>query len=123
MSTIARKSLLGRVTPIQYETVSGCFHALFSIGLLLFTKSNMKNIDAESWTLIIAQSLMSMAAIFSFMYALKGSTNLGASSAIVSAAPIVTMILSMIFYGERPELRSVVGILLILVGTFIVTTR
>jgi drug/metabolite transporter (DMT)-like permease len=123
ISTIVRKAIMGRVTPIQYETVSGCMHAAFALTAFLLSKSSMQNIDLESWALMMLQSLLSIIAIFSFMYALKDASNLGAASAIVSAAPMVTLVLTALFYKEWPDIKMLFGILLILLGTAIVTLK
>lgn len=123
ISTVARKAIMGRVSPIQYEAVSGSLHALFSLTAFFFTKSKLQNIDAESWTMMIFQSLLSITAVFSFMYAIKGSNNLGASSAIVSASPMITLLFSVMFFGERPDAKMIFGMFLILSGTAIVALR
>lgn len=123
ISTVARKAIMGRVTPIQYEAVSGSFHALFSLAAFFFTKSKLQNINVESWVMMIFQSSLSITAVFSFMYAIRGSNSLGASSAIVSASPAITLLLSVIFFEEKVDLKLIVGMILILFGIAVVSLR
>jgi drug/metabolite transporter (DMT)-like permease len=122
-SLIMRKSLVNKMPPPQFEVMAGILHAVFSMCAYFAMGTKYQKVDGGVYVSALVQSLLSFFTVFSFTYAIRTGNSLGASSAVLSASPLITLVLSLLFFGEKLEARTLLGMLCIVVGTSIIATR
>lgn len=115
-----------RMPPILMQVIIGLTYMLFiPIGLRL---SGINNPLTYKWS-YYSIGLTGLAAILSIcaeilLYnTLKGSKNFGASVMIVSMYPAVTLILSFIFLDEQLNKYKIFGIIMMLLGSCLITIK
>ena len=121
VTTLLRKVALNHINPVQFEVVSGAVH-LALVPLYLYLLSDVLKPSAWDAKGIIVTAIaiaINCVASLAFMYALQLRNDVGVVGAMVSASPVITLMLSALFLGEAPSLRSVVGIGMVLVGVLL----
>ena len=117
-----RKMTSSKIPPVQYEAVTGLLHAVLGAALYLSLGDRWRNIEVGSYGAVASQALFSFLAAISFSYGIRGGA-LGPAAAVMAASPVVTMALSTMLFGERPEIRTLLGTALVVAGTVIVSLR
>lgn len=118
-STFFRKLAVDGMSPYHLQILSGLIYA--SLIPLWFRVGG--SFEFPSLRFIFAGTLaiitnVTGAVIFGFL--LKESTNMTVLSAVASASPVVTAVLSATFLGERFTLLKLVGVLLVLCGVLLI---
>jgi uncharacterized membrane protein len=126
--TLLRKVALNYVSPVQFEAVSGVVHGISVPLFLCMIWTNVVPDDPAGWNKTgiawsAASICLSIVASVAFMYALQQRNDAGIVGGLVSASPVVTLMLSALFLGEQPTLRSVVGVGMVLVGVCIASGK
>lgn len=122
-AVVLRKTIVGKMDPPQFEIIAGAAHFFYSVVAFRMLNARINDVTAVTGWLIFLQTFLSAVAVFTFTYGIRSSSNLGAASALVSASPALTMLLSVVFLGERPDLRTIAGVMLTILGTALVATR
>lgn len=120
--TLMRKVALNRLRPLQFEAISGIIHAALIPLYLALLQQNLvqhNDWDARGMLWSIAAVCLNIVGSIAFMYALQIRNDVGLVSALGSASPIITLMLSALFLGEQPSLKSVIGIGLVLIGVML----
>lgn len=73
------------------------------------------------WILVLC-SLASFFGLVSLIYAFKISDNIGYTSAVVGTVTMITFFLSWIVFGKKPQLKGLIGAVLILFGVYLIST-
>ena len=121
-SVVMRKMTSAKIPPVQYEAVTGLLHATLGAALYLSLGDRWRSIEVGSYGAVGAQALFSFLAAISFSYGIRAGA-LGPAAAVMAASPVVTMALSAMLFGERPEMRTLLGTALVVAGTVIVSLR
>jgi len=120
--TLMRKVALGRINPIQFEIVSGIVHVMLIPVYLRILSENLvqqNNWDRVGIAWTTAAILLNVLGGLAFMYALQLKNDVGVVASLSSASPIITLMLSALFLGEQPTMKSVIGIGFVLFGVLL----
>jgi drug/metabolite transporter (DMT)-like permease len=109
--------------PLQFEVVSNLMHLALSLAAVAAVGIKYQPMSAPTLGIAFAQVVMGFITVLAFTFAISSGNNLGASTSIMSASPVVTLALSMLIYGEKLDLKTAIGILMVIVGTAIVSSR
>jgi uncharacterized membrane protein len=69
------------------------------------------------WALLA--TIVASCGSIAFGFALRSGNDAGMVTALSSASPVITIMLSFLILGERPSVQSAVGCALVLLGIFI----
>jgi drug/metabolite transporter (DMT)-like permease len=123
VSVLLRKTIVDKIHPIQFEVTSNVLHLLMSLVAYWALGVRYHALSTGVASITLLQTMASFVTVVAFTYAIRSGNGLGSSVAIMSASPMVTLVLSMIFLGEKFEPKTLLGILFILTGTLIVSSR
>lgn len=120
--TLMRKFALRSLTPLQFEIISGITHVCM-VPFFIIAASKMcepiSTWDTKDVIISIAAIIINVVTSIAFMYVLRGGNDVGMMSSLVSASPVITLMLSTLFLGEQPTFRSATGVALVLIGVTI----
>lgn len=123
VSTLIRKLAVDKIHPLQYEIVTASVHILIApICWYLVRRSDVGtawSTTGVSWA-ILAMLIHVPAAVL-FGIALRNGNDTGIVSSLVSASPIITLMLSFMILGEQPTLMGMIGMALVLIGIVFMT--
>lgn len=117
-STLMRKLAVDKLHPLQYQFISACFYTVL---IPVFWYSNQKYGDTTQWNVTgvwwaLAATFIHVVAAFFFNNVLKSGNDTGLVSALSSASPIVTLMLSFMIFNELPTPMGMIGMLFVLIG-------
>lgn len=122
IATFFRKLAVDQIHPFQFEIISGSLHAaLVPIFLWLTTHRGISapiTLPSVGWVFLCTACQVAAAVVFGFM--IRGSSNTGVLTALVSLSPIVTLALSVGFLNESFSLWKVVAFILALASAIVV---
>ena len=99
---------------------------LISLIYILFFQeegiSKVQNLSYRSWLLIIAFSALYFLAYISHLQGIQRAPNPGYSNALVMFHVIILTVLSYVFLNKPLNWKTSVGIFLMFVGAFVITT-
>jgi uncharacterized membrane protein len=126
LSAFLRKIGVDRVPPLHYQIVSATVYVASLPFLFLLANSyeSDQQINYRSglfW--IVIATVAGMIGNVLFCYALRSSSEPGVATVLASASPIVTLMLTFVFMGERPSLQTAMGCALVLLGIILVSSR
>ena len=123
VSVILRKAIIGRMHPLQFEVVSNVMHLTLSLIAYSLIGIKYQHMTPATIGIAFSQVVMGFITVLAFTFAISSGNNLGASTAVMSASPVVTFALSMLCYGEKLDMRTALGILMVIAGTTLVSSR
>lgn len=127
LTTVLRKLALTRLHPFQYESLAGLVHVILIPLYLSFIWRVGTGIIGPwdkvglFWTLIA--TLVNTVGTIVFMFALRQQNDAGFVSSLAGASPIITLMLSALFLGERPDIKQAIGVAFVLAGVVIASGR
>lgn len=74
----------------------------------------------SGWVLILS-TLASFLGLVALIYAFKISDNIGYTSAVVGTVTMITFFLSWLVFGKVPQIKGLIGSLLILFGVYLIS--
>jgi drug/metabolite transporter (DMT)-like permease len=102
--------LIGRRYTLKFLTNGDNYKELLS-----YPKGNL------GWVLVLC-SLASFFGLVCLIYAFKISDNIGYTSAVVGTVTMITFFLSWIVFGKKPQLKGLIGAVVILFGVYLIST-
>ncbi|HMR39664.1 MAG TPA: EamA family transporter [Ignavibacteria bacterium] len=119
-SAIMQKKVLGKISALNFTVIVSVIIALLST--ILVGKVDLSSAGSFTIPVLIGKSIINAAAFLCIMTALK---NLEISRAlpILAASPMTVALLAFIFLGESLSLTEVMGMLLIVSGTYILELK
>ena len=117
-ASLTRKLAIDRMPPLQYQYQSSLVYALtvpvFYLLASRYESSYERNAVGTFWMFVA--TVIGIVANVLFGYALRASEDVGVTTALSSASPVITMMLAFLFLGEKPSLQAGVGCALVLIG-------
>ena len=125
-STLCRRMAMTKFHPLQFEAITGITHAIIGACCLMYAihcgTPRQWSLQGFGWT--VGQSALSCISGVTFMFMIRPGSNIGIASAATSTCVTVsTLLMTSLFLGETLCLRSVTGVILMLVGLFIAIAR
>jgi transporter family protein len=120
IAAVLRKLSVNKIHPFQVESISAVTH--FLLGVVCFwlsTKYTTEVWNTKGVAYSIVQCFFNIIGAIAFMFALRGGNDVGAITSLISISPIITLMLSSLFLGEQPELKSMIGIFIVVIGVTI----
>jgi uncharacterized membrane protein len=123
VSTVMRKLAVDQLHPLQYQAISGMLYAvLVPMIWLLNTKYGETTTWSTSgilWTL--AATMVHVIAAFFFNNVLRSGNDAGVVSALSSASPVITLMLSFMILHEQPSITGMIGMAFVMLGICIMS--
>jgi uncharacterized membrane protein len=123
LAAVLRKLAIDRIPPLRYQVLSSIIYALtvplFAMMATRYEKSSEPVDQIGLWWLIVA-TLVGMVGNLLFGYALRASGDVGVTTAISSAAPVVSIMISFFFLNERPSILTGFGCILVVAGVTLI---
>ena len=118
---IFQKLAVSRLHPLQIQVISGCIAIILIPVYLLYLYYKIPNIPISTPGIIFSAlaSCCSIIGALSFLFAIQNKNDIGTMSVLVSASPVITIILAVIFLGEKLTASKLVGVALIMFGVVI----
>lgn len=126
LSAVLRKLAIDRIPPLQYQALSSIVYALtVPIFAMLATRyeKSVTPIDSTGLWWMIAATVVGLGGNVLFGYALRASNDVGMTTAISSTSPVVTMMITFLFFNERPTIQAAIGCALVVFGIAIISLR
>jgi uncharacterized membrane protein len=122
ISTLMRKLAVDQIHPLQYQLISSTFYAM--IIPFVFVANNQWgdtkwSSSGITWTL--AATVVHVIAAYFFNNVLKSGNDTGLVSALSSASPVITLMLSAMILHEQPTFTGMIGMGLVLLGIVLMT--
>lgn len=119
-AAIMQKKALGKISALNFTVIVSLFIALIST--FLIGKVDLSAAGSYSILVLFGKSIINATAFLLIMVALK---NLDISRAlpVLAASPMTVALLAFIFLGESLSLSEVMGMLLIVSGTYILELK
>ena len=123
VSTVMRKLAVDQLHPLQYQTISSMLYAIL---VPMIWVVNTKYGDTTNWSRAgivwtLAATLVHIVAAFFFNNVLRSGNDVGIVSALSSASPVITLMLSFMILNEQPSLSGMIGMALVLIGIVIMS--
>lgn len=118
VSTMMRKLAVDKLDPLQYQAISASFYTLL---IPIFFAANAKYGTTPTWSptgiwWAIGATVVHVIAAFFFNNVLKSGNDTGLVSALSSASPVVTLMLSFMILHEQPSFLGMAGMAFVLIG-------
>jgi len=124
VSAFFRKMAVDRIHPYQMQIVAGAVYALeIPVFLYLINRNGIVGYSSLGVLFAVISLLMNVFAAVMFGTLLKGSSDPGMLSTMVSTSPVVTTALTVIFLGEQLTVRKVVATAVMLFGFFLFNVK
>ena len=124
---ILQKYSLRTLSPKMLFIIGG---ALFSVLVIAYGAIHRKEvlasfpkIDTPTWASIIGFVTLSMFLSIILFYNLLESNDAYKVNTITYVAPLFTLILAIIFLGERPTIHAALGVGLVVAGIYMIATH
>ena len=119
-AAIMQKKVLSEITALNFTVIVSVFVALFST--FLIGKVDLSTAGSYSMLVLFGKSIINATAFLCIMIALK---NLEISRAlpVLAASPMAVALLAFILLGESLSLTEVLGMVLIVLGTYILELK
>jgi len=119
-ASLGEKKILFKLNPIQFSFLLSLFTLLFSIPF--FFSGTFVQPDTTSLTILFFKTLLSSFAFLFVMYSIK---NLEISEALplLVLTPGFVAVFAFIFIGESLTYQEIFGVVLLLVGTYVLETE
>lgn len=124
ISTFLNRLSVERVSPLLLQSIVG-FTYICYIPIALKLAGNINPLNVK-WSYssvaltLIATCLSIIANLLLYNY-LKGNTHTGSSAMFISLYPIVTLILSIIFLNEHFSMLKIFGVIVMIVGAYLLS--
>jgi transporter family protein len=118
---IFQKLAVIRLHPIHIQIV-GCCVAITLLPIYLtlsYYKIPQQTISTSGIIFAVLASVCSIIATLAFLFAIKSGNDVGTTSVLVSASPVITIALAIIFLGEKLTFSKLIGVALIMFGVVI----
>jgi uncharacterized membrane protein len=103
--------------PLQIHTINYCIGiALLPVYLYMISTKVSQPFDMKGVSYAVLASLSSISASLMFLYIIRSSNSIGSFSALISASPAITLVLSVLFLGEEITVMKIIGITMIVLG-------
>jgi bacterial/archaeal transporter family protein len=119
-SKIPAKMLLKKIDVPTALTYQYLFMGIFFWGFGLFYLPSIPVPDAATWARLVYTSVIGALAVYCFFHGITRS-KVSLVSPIANASLLLTIVLSLIFYNERPLPLQWVGIIFVLIGVFFIS--
>lgn len=120
VSAFFRKMAVDRIHPFQMQIVAGAIYALeVPVFLYLINKNGIAGYNSTGVMYAILSLLTYVFGAVMFGTLLKGSSDPGMLSTLVSMNPVVTTALTVAFLGEQMTVRKAVATMVMLFGFFL----
>ncbi|MBK8550593.1 MAG: EamA family transporter [Ignavibacteria bacterium] len=119
-AAILQKKVLGNISALKFTVIVSIFIALFSTVLISYL--NLSAASSASIIILFIKSIINATAFLCIMTALK-NLEISRSLPLLAASPMVVALLAFIFLGEALTLPEVLGMLLIVLGTYILELK
>lgn len=114
--TVGTRAAAGRIAQPSFVLANFAFTALFA-GLWLLVVG-APEVGARFWIVIVVVSLIDIVAVSFLIYALA-TTDLSDAYPLIALTPAFSLLTSLILLGEVPTPLGVVGVLVIVVGAYL----
>lgn len=122
LAAVLRKLAIDRVPPLRYQALSSIIYALTvpAFAMLATRYEKPGPVDPIGLWWMAAATCVGLVGNLLFGYALRASDDVGMTTAISSAAPIVTIMISFVFLHERPTFWSGIGCAMVVIGIMLI---
>ncbi len=120
-SAIAGKKITARLNSTEIVAGRHVLAGIFAIPLMLLEGGPVRGASLGAWMGTILLAVMSVASFYSYYKGLA-RVSVSTASVIESFTPVVTLILSAIFFGEILDGARMIGAGCVLLGTVLVST-
>lgn len=124
LSALLRKIAVDRLHPLRFQVVAAVVYLAF---LPFYIYIASKHVDEPlDWKGVGWAALATVIASFGgimFGFALRSSNDAGMVTALSSASPVITLMLSFLVLGERPTTSGAVGCALVLAGIMVISFK
>lgn len=104
--------------------ISSIFYFATSLLIILFDKKSHPRhfirIDRKCWILLTLYSTLSIVAYFTYLYAIKHTSDINTIIAITCISPIITLLISKVFMKSHTNWKQMLGICLSIIGVLLV---
>ncbi|MBF0135781.1 MAG: DMT family transporter [Magnetococcus sp. DMHC-1] len=122
----AIKDILGKQTHARIDpwlTVWGLYlFALPTLLPLLFLPDAVPSVQAGFWPTVIGSALLNTVAMFLYIHALRRS-DLSLTIPMLAFSPLFLLLTSPLMIDESPSMTGMIGILLIVIGSYVLNLR
>lgn len=126
LAAVLRKLAIDRVPPLRYQVLSSIIYALtvplFAMMATRYEKTT-DPVDPIGLWWLVAATLVGMVGNLLFGYALRASDDVGMTTALSSASPVVTLMCAFLFLNERPTAQAALGCALVVAGVIVISLR
>ncbi|MFZ1323324.1 MAG: DMT family transporter [Ignavibacteria bacterium] len=119
-AAILQKKALHDLKALDFTLLMSAFAAVLSAPLFAIT--DFSNLNTLSFLYLFIKSVLNALAFLCIMTALK-NLDLGRTLPILASSPMVIALLAFIFLGEDLKLIEVAGMMLIVIGTYILELK
>lgn len=120
IAAVMQKKVLGNISALKFTVIVSTFIALFSTVLISYL--NFSAASSASIIILFLKSIINATAFLCIMTALK-NLEISRSLPLLAASPMVVALLAFIFLGEALTLPEVLGMLLIVGGTYVLELK
>lgn len=120
-NVVAKKAMLKGEHNLVVSFARMFFGGLFLFGVILFAGSfsEIFALTGMQWFYVLASSALLFGYVLTYYWSIK-KINVSKASTILLLAPVVTLLLGVVYYGEPAPLMQLVGSAAILVGAYLV---
>lgn len=125
-SMLCRRMAMTKFHPLQFEAITGIIHAMIGVSCLIYAMrcGTSRQWSSQGFGWSIGQAVLSCVSGIAFMFMIKPGINIGIISASTSTCvTVLTLLMTSLFLGEVLCLRSIIGVILMLVGLFIAIAK
>ena len=119
-AAIMQKKVLGKISALNFTVIVSIFIALFST--ILIGKVDLSAAASYSVLVLFGKSIINATAFLCIMIALK-NLEISRTLPILAASPMTVALLAFLFLGESLSLTEVLGMMLIVAGTYILELK
>ena len=127
LSSVFDKLSMNAFSPVMVFIVGGIVYALVALGLLIYHRNHVKHYfyDYKKYKVAWIYAILAAVCVYGvanliYYYALNASSTPHIVIALSYSAPIFTLLLSIIVLKEDFSMASIIGVILVVLGTFIV---
>lgn len=124
-ASILRKLAVDRMPPLKFQVASSLVYAASIPMFMVMANRYEKNETVEPWAnfWMLLATVVSVFGNILFGYALRGDSDVGVTTALASASPVITLMLAFLFFGEVPTLQAAIGCALVVLGVMVISLR
>ena len=121
ISTMMRKMAVDKIHPLHYQAIASVMYAFLIPAYVMLNNKygdgGKVSTQGIMWTLGATAIHMIAATLFGIV--LKSGNDTGIVTALTSASPVITLMISFAIFNEQPSFQGMIGMALVLVGVIL----